>query len=48
MIAGEILSSNTETDLLNDATYLNGQFTCTEIIGQIQHEHMIIKDEEND
>ena len=48
MIAGEILSSNTETDLLNDATYLNGQFTCTEIIGQIKHEQMIIKDEEND
>lgn len=48
MISGEILSSNTETDILHDAMYMNGQFTCTEMIGQIKYEQMIIKDEEND
>ena len=43
MIAGEILSAQTEMDSAEDACRLYGKYACMEMIGQVKHEQMIEK-----
>ena len=44
MIAGEIISEETEINLINDAYYLYGRYACMEMIGQVKYEQTIIGD----
>lgn len=48
MIAGEIISSQTEINPTEDACYLYGKYACMEMIGQVKYEQTIIKGENND
>ena len=45
MIAGEILSAESEVNPTADACYLYGKYACTEMIGQIKYEQTIPKDD---
>lgn len=42
MVAGEIISDETEIDLLEDAFYLYGKYTCMEMIGRTKVEQTMI------
>lgn len=48
MIAGEILSAQTEMDSAEDVCRLYGKYACMEMIGQVKHEQMIEKGDRND
>jgi len=48
MIAGEIVSSQTEMNTAAGATYLNGRYVCLEMIGQVKYEDLIQRNEMND
>ena len=48
MIAGEIISAQTEINPLNDFCYLYGKYACMEIIGQNKYEQTLITGDEND
>ena len=48
MVAGEVLSAETES-LPNAGFYgLSGRFTCTEMIGQVRYEQTILRNDKND
>jgi sporulation protein YqfD len=44
MVAGEIISAQTEITSTEDACYLSGKFACIEMIGRIKYEQTILKD----
>ena len=48
MVAGEIISEQTEVNSVKEACYLYGKYACMEIIGQVKYEQTILKDEMND
>lgn len=48
MIAGEILSGQTEVNAIDDGSYLYGKYACMEMIGQVKYEQTLLKDESND
>lgn len=45
MVAGEIISDETEIELAKDVCYLQGKYTCMEMIGRKKFEQMIIEGE---
>ncbi len=48
MIAGEVISANTEVEISDNACYLHGKYACMEMIGQVKYEQTMLKDGEND
>ncbi len=44
MIAGEVISEQTQIQIENDVSYLSGRYTCLEMIGQTKYEQMMLKD----
>ena len=48
MIAGEIVSSETDISSTEDACYLSGKYACIEMIGQVKPEQTTLKDESYD
>lgn len=48
MVAGEIISAETEVNAIDSAHYLYGKYACTEMIGQVKYEQTLTKDEMND
>ncbi len=48
MIAGEVISAQTEIAEENGICHLNGRYACIELIGQRKYEDMIPKDGEHD
>lgn len=48
MIAGEIISAQTELTQTQDVCRLNGKYACVEMIGQIKYEQMIGTGDAND
>ena len=48
MIAGEIVSDQTEVNVAACATYLSGRYVCLEMIGQVKYEDLIQRNEMND
>lgn len=48
MIAGEVLSGQTEVNAIDDGSYLYGKYACMEMIGQVKYEQTLLKDESND
>jgi len=48
MIAGEIISAQTEINPLDDICYLYGKYACLEIIGQNKYEQTMKTGDEND
>lgn len=48
MIAGEVISADTEINISDNACYLYGKYACIEMIGQVRYEQMMLKDGEND
>lgn len=48
MIAGEILSAQTEMNPAEDACLFYGKYACMEMIGQVKYEQMIEKDGKHD
>ena len=41
MVAGQILKQDIQTDITDDVCYLNGRFSCVEMIGQVKEEEII-------
>ncbi len=48
MVAGEIISAETDTNAIDSAHYLYGKYACTEMIGQVKYEQTFTKDEMHD
>ena len=48
MVAGEIISAETEVNAIDSAHYLYGKYACTEMIGQVKYEQTLTKDEMHD
>ncbi len=48
MIAGEVISAQTEVTSTNGACYLYGKYACMEMIGQVKYEQTLLKDGNND
>lgn len=48
MIAGEVISAQTQITTDADAYYLEGKYACMEMIGQIKYEQTIVEDGVND
>lgn len=48
MIAGQVVSSQTDIEVGKDAYYLYGRYACMEMIGRLKYEQMITKDDVND
>lgn len=48
MVAGEIISADTELDYAGDFACLRGKYACMEMIGQIKYEQTMQRNEEND
>lgn len=48
MIAGQIISSETELQHSDEMTSIYGQYMCVEMIGQVKYEDTLLRDEEHD
>ena len=48
MLAGQVLSENTQQEIGDDMYYFWGKYVCIEMIGQVKYEQTILKDEQND
>ena len=48
MIAGEIISAQSNLEVVDGSTCLNGRYACIEMIGRVKYEQTILKDETND
>jgi len=48
MIAGEIVSAQTQTEATDGLTWFKGRYICLEMIGQVKYEDMIQRNEAND
>ncbi len=48
MVAGEIISAETEVNAIDSAHYFYGEYACTEMIGQVKYEQTFTKDEMHD
>jgi hypothetical protein len=48
MLAGQVLSEETQENNCDDMYYFYGKYVCIEMIGQVRYEQTILKDEQYD
>lgn len=48
MVAGEVLSVQTEANAIDGGSYLYGKYACVEMIGQVKFEQTLLKEVKND